>query len=240
MVVVADCRRAMAAVVTEFREHSYIRRRGRLTKAQARALDEIIPDYALTPDQVSQFTEGHAVGIEIGFGMGHALRHWAAGAPDWRLLGIELYQPGLGALTHGLHDEGLNNVRVLEYPAQEVFAQLSDASVDEVRIFFPDPWPKKRHHKRRLIQPEFVEALARVVKPGGLVRIATDWAPYAEWIRESFETCELFALQIDQVRSSESASSEAEVRGITNFERRGERLGHDIADLEYRRCWAGL
>lgn len=220
---------------SHYRSHSYIRRRGRLTKAQARALDEYTSSYAAQPEQILNLAGSHPLGIEIGFGMGHALLRWAMDAPRCRLFGIELYQPGIGALTDGLHREGISHVHVLEYPAQEVFAALPDACVDEVRIFFPDPWPKKRHHKRRLIQPDFVEALARVVKPSGLVRIATDWVNYAEWIRECFAACDEFTVQVDNVRTAETESAEERLRGVTNFERRGERLGHDITDFEYQR-----
>ena len=225
--------------MSEFRQHSYIRRHGRLTKAQARALDDYVPDYAIAPEQILETAAGRPVGIEVGFGMGHALLRWAADAAQWQLFGIDLYQPGIGALTDGLRRENLTNVRVLEYPAQEVFAALPDACVDEVRIFFPDPWPKKRHHKRRLIQPDFVVQLARTVKPAGVVRIATDWVPYAEWIRECFTESSQFATRMDRVRSASSDSSAEDVRGLTNFERRGERLGHDIADFEYVRVAQG-
>lgn len=220
----------------DYRSHSYIRRRGRLTKAQARALDEYTHSYAATPEAVAGLAGLEPLGIEIGSGMGHALLRWAADAPSWQLFGIELYEPGIGALTDGLRREEISNVHVLQYPAQEVFATLPDACVDEVRIFFPDPWPKKRHHKRRLIQPEFVQCLARAVKPDRVVRIATDWADYAEWIRECFAACEHFSVQLDQVRAAESASAGETLRGVTNFERRGERLGHDIADFEFLRC----
>ncbi len=221
---------------SDYRSHSYIRRRGRLTKAQARALHEYTATYAISPDQVMDMAGDHPVGFEIGFGMGHALLQWAADAPAWHLFGVELYQPGIGALTDGLRREELSNVFVLEYPAQEVCAALPPSCVDEVRIFFPDPWPKKRHLKRRLIQPPFVHELSRVVKPHGVVRIATDWAPYAAWIRECFAARTDFEVQLDQVRAADATPTDAALRGVTNFEKRGERLGHDIADFEYRRC----
>ena len=235
LVVPRDLCLALAASVSEFRQHSYIRRRGRLTKAQARALDEHTPSHAATLQEISQLAASKPVGIEIGFGMGHALLRWAASEPSWELLGVELYQPGIGALSDGLQREGLTNVRVLEYPAQEVIAALPAVSVDEVRIFFPDPWPKKRHHKRRLIQPDFLVALAQVMKPAGRVRLATDWLPYAQWIRECFAACTEFSCCADHIRKAGSASAEETLRGITNFERRGERLGHDITDFEYQR-----
>jgi len=221
--------------VSEFREHSYIRRRGRATQAQSRALAVYTARYAVEPEQIGALAGTECLGIEIGFGMGHALLRWATDAPQWRLLGIELYQPGIGALSDGLYRQSLHNVWVLEYPAQVVFAALPDARVDEVRIFFPDPWPKKRHHKRRLIQPDFVQELARTLKSGAVVRLATDWTPYAEWIRECFASCAAFEAVLDAVRGARTAATEASVRDTTNFERRGERLGHDVTDLVYRR-----
>jgi len=221
--------------MTEFRQHSYIRRRGRLTKAQARALNEYVPSYRIAAEDIVTAADEKPLGLEIGFGMGHALLRWAADAPDWLLLGVELYQPGIGALTDGLRREGLDNVRVVECPAQEVLVCLPDQSVDEIRIFFPDPWPKKRHHKRRLIQAPFVADMARVMKPAGSVRLATDWAPYAAWIREVFADCTAFRRVVDGQRTAAQESNFSELRGQTNFERRGERLGHDITDFEYRR-----
>ena len=221
--------------MTGFREHTYIRRRGRMTKAQARAFDGLAGTFEVTPQNVVDVAGGAPLGIEIGFGMGHALLQWADAARDWQLFGIELYQPGIGALMDGLARAELTNVHVLEYPAQEVIAVLPDACIDEVRIFFPDPWPKKRHLKRRLIQPEFLQALARVVKPGAVVRLATDWAPYADWMRECFTGCEHFTTEHDETRTADAPSNDDAVRDTTNFERRGERLGHDITDFVYRR-----
>jgi len=226
---------ALDTPVSEFRNHSYIRRKGRITKAQTKGLTTFATDFAVTPEQVIPAASGCPVGIEVGFGMGHALLRWAHDAPHFQLFGIELYQPGIGALADRLHREGMFNVHILEYPAQEVFAKLPNACVDEVRIFFPDPWPKKRHFKRRLVQPPFVEALADVVKPKGIVRLATDWVPYAAWIRECFGANSSFAPQFDRVRPAQSGSVQENVRGKTNFERRGEKLGHDITDFEYTR-----
>jgi tRNA (guanine-N7-)-methyltransferase len=214
-------------------EYTYIRRRGRTTKAQAHALEKLIDNYRVVPAEILSVAESSPLGIEIGFGMGHALFEWAQAAPDWQLFGIELYQPGIGALVHRLHSAEINNVHILEVPAQQVIAQLPECCVDEVRIFFPDPWPKKRHHKRRLIQPEFINDLTRVLKPLSLLRIATDWAPYAAWIRECLQSQTGLQMQIDHVRAAASEATIEIARQSTNFEKRGERLGHDIHDLVY-------
>ena len=219
----------------QFTSHAYIRRRGRMTRAQSRAFDTLTPNYSITADAIVAQADDKPLGIEIGFGMGHALLEWAAAVPDWFLCGIELYQPGVGALTDGLNRQELTNVRVIEQPAQLVLAALTDESVQEVRIFFPDPWPKKRHHKRRLIQPEFVAELARVLAPGGIVRVATDWAPYAEWMRECFATEPRLTVELDHIRGAEDEMITDSGRQTTNFERRGERLGHNIHDLVFNK-----
>ncbi len=181
--------------------------------------------------------DGFKRGMEIGFGMGDALLSWAQAEPEARLLGIELYQPGLGALVHRVFKEGIENVTVIDTAAQEVVAELPDECLDEVRIFFPDPWPKKRHFKRRLIQLPFVQDLARAVKSGGIVHLATDWTPYAEWMLEVIAECEDWQLDTNRVRASAELSSVK--RDSTKFERRGERLGHEIHDLIYRKVQSG-
>ncbi len=220
--------------------HPYIRRRGRTTVAQARGLSELLARYRVEPADWAEASAARR-GLEIGFGMGHGLLEWARQVPASRLLGVELYEPGIGALVDRLHKLEVANVAVVDQPAQDVVAALPDGCLDEVRVFFPDPWPKKRHHKRRLLQPAFVTALARVMNDGALLRVATDWTPYADWVREVMEAQAGFATQLDTVRAAEQSSVDddvsgaAEARPRTNFERRGERLGHDIHDLIYVR-----
>ncbi len=215
---------------------AYIRRRGRLTVGQARALDELA-HYRLSAgsgrfDLVQCFGRQAPVGLEIGFGMGHALLDWAQARPDWNLLGVEIYQPGVGALLLGLERLGLANVRVIEAAAETVLAdQLGTESLDEVRIFFPDPWPKKRHHKRRLIQPAFAALVAARLRPGGRLWLATDWQPYAEWMQMVLDAEPLLEPDPEPESTDESAASRVETR----FEARGLRLGHAIRDLRYRR-----
>ena len=206
--------------------------RGRLTTAQRRGLQELLPLYGFDddPDSVSQWARGSlAFGVEIGFGMGDALYQWACDVPDWNLLGIDIYAPGIGALANRLQLGGVNNVRILESRAEDAIAsRLPLASIDEVRIFFPDPWPKKRHHKRRLIQPEFCRLLVDRLKPNGLLWFVTDWVPYAEWAREIF-------FQTPGLMLCEDEGAGAAPRSETKFERRGLRLGHEITELRYRR-----
>lgn len=218
-------------------QRAYIRRRGRMTAGQSRALAELgrfrlpHPGDRLDPDVV--FRRSAPLGVEIGFGMGHALLDWARARPDLNLLGIEIYQAGIGALLLGLEREGIDNVRVLEAPAEAVLAErLAPGSVDEIRIFFPDPWPKKRHWKRRLIQPAFVALLADCLRPGGQLWLATDWVPYAEWMTEVLAgEPRLTALSATELATAALAQS----RLPTRFEARGARLGHAIRDLRYRR-----
>ena len=164
--------------------------------------------------------------------MGYELLAWAQQRPRWRLLGVELYQPGIGSMLSRLKTLGIANVRLVDQPAQLLLQQLTDESLSEVRIFFPDPWPKKRHHKRRLIQPDFLEQLHQKLLTGGTVRLATDWAAYAEWMVEHFAKHPGFELVQDEIRAANEPSVVAEeVREITKFEARGERLGHEIRDL---------
>jgi tRNA (guanine-N7-)-methyltransferase len=215
---------------------AYIRRRGRMTAGQSRALAEL-GRFVLEPgdaplDLEAVFGRTAPVGLEIGFGMGHALLAWAERRPDWSLLGLEIYQPGIGALLLGVERLLLENVRVMEAAAEVVLErQLGPASLDEVRIFFPDPWPKKRHHKRRLIQPAFVALLAERLRPGGLLWLATDWMPYAEWMTEVLADEPRFEREPEGEPGVEESLQD---RIQTRFEARGLRLGHEIRDLRYR------
>lgn len=216
---------------------AYIRRRGRMTAGQSRALAEL-GRFVLDPgdgalDLDAAFGRSAPVGLEIGFGMGQALLAWAERRPDWNLLGLEIYQPGIGALLLGVERLLLENVRAMEAAAEVVLEhRLGPASLDEVRIFFPDPWPKKRHFKRRLIQPAFVALLAERLRPGGLLWLATDWMPYAEWMTEVLAG----EPRLQREPEGEAGLEESlQDRIQTRFEARGLRLGHQIRDLRYRR-----
>ena len=218
------------------RQRTYLRRRGRMTRGQHRALDELAESRVHTagealPPWDELFGRSAPLGVEIGFGMGQALLDWASRKPDWNLLGIEVYQPGIGALLLGADREKLSHLQVLEGDAEQAFKiNFRPDSLDEIRIFFPDPWPKKRHHKRRLIQTSFVHLLARCLKPGGRLLLATDWEPYAQWMLEICNAQELL-----ENLAGEGYARRAEERVVTRFESRGERLGHEVRDLAYRR-----
>jgi tRNA (guanine-N7-)-methyltransferase len=207
-----------------------------MTRGQHRALDELADDQVhavgeATPNWPEIFGREAPMGVEIGFGMGQALLSWAAHQPDWNLLGIEVYQPGIGALLLGAQRDGLNNLQVLEGDAELAFeVNIDPDSLDEVRIFFPDPWPKKRHHKRRLVQPAFIKLLASRLKPGGRLLLATDWQAYAHWMLEVLSGEPLL-----ENFSAEGFAQRAHERVITRFEARGTRLGHDVWDLAFHR-----
>ena len=210
-----------------------------MTRGQQRALEQLAQQRVHqvgepAPDFSELFDREAPLGVEIGFGMGHALLSWAEQQPGWNLLGIEVYQPGIGALLLGAEREGLTNIQVLEGDAEQAFATMfAEASVDEVRIFFPDPWPKKRHHKRRLVQPAFINLLARILKPEGRLLLATDWVPYAEWM---LEVCA--AEPLLQNLADTGYSQRADERIVTRFEARGTKLGHEVRDLAFQRCQA--
>ena len=206
--------------------------RGRLTDAQRRALTEFLPEVAVDPltglDAAAIFGREAPLGVEIGFGAGDALLFWAENQPDWNLLGVEIYPPGIGSLLNRIQAKLVGNIRVAQARAEEVLERvLKPESVSEFRIFFPDPWPKKRHHKRRLIQPAFVAGLAERLACDGVIHAATDWAPYAEWMEATF------AQSPSLVR--EPPSQAEMLRPVTRFERRGQRLGHDIFEFRYRK-----
>ncbi|NBC49840.1 MAG: tRNA (guanosine(46)-N7)-methyltransferase TrmB [Gammaproteobacteria bacterium] len=171
--------------------------------------------------------------LEIGFGDGESLAAMAAAEPARDFIGLEVHRPGVGHLLLALERLGLDNVRVLRADASALLAsRLPAGSLDRVQLFFPDPWPKKRHHKRRIVQPGFIAAVARALRPGGTFHLATDWPPYAEWMLEMLDGApELFVNQAGPGRYAERPAS----RPITKFERRGQRLGHPVHDLLYRR-----
>lgn len=214
------------------RVRSFVLREGRLTPAQKRALDTLLPRYGAPAEGVldppALFGRRAPVVLEIGFGDGEVLATLAARHPERDFLGIEVHRPGVGRLLQRLEGDGLDNVRVVCADAVEVLRdRVPPASLDRVNVFFPDPWPKKRHHKRRLIQPPFVALLARALRPGGILHLATDWADYAAHMREVMAESPGF--------EAVDPSGAADERAETKFERRGERLGHRTCDLVYRR-----
>lgn len=215
---------------------SFVLRQGRATVAQQRALAELWPTYGIEftnqpLDFDSIFGRVAPRMIEIGFGAGEALLEYAKANPDVDCVGIEVHRPGVGHLLLGAQASSLSNLRVICHDAVEVLQHTPAASISFVHIFFPDPWPKKRHHKRRLIQPAFATLLARVLKQDGVLRLATDWEHYAHHMREVLDASADFL----NVAGDQGFVERAAMRPLTRFERRGQRLGHDVWDLQYRR-----
>jgi len=216
---------------------SFVRREGRITEAQKRALDELLPRYGVEPgeaplDFVALFGRDAPVHLEIGFGNGEALAAMAAAHPQNNYLGIEVHRPGVGALLRRIEAEGLANVRVACIDAKELLERrIAESSLSAVYVFFPDPWHKKRHHKRRLVQVEFVALLARKLRPGGLLHLATDWEDYAQHMLTVLATAESF----ENTAQPGPFTARPEDRTLTRFERRGHRLGHGVRDLVFRR-----
>jgi tRNA (guanine-N7-)-methyltransferase len=219
------------------RVRSFVRRPGRVTPAQRRAFAELLPRFGIDAPQgpldlAALFGRDARRVLDIGFGDGEALVTNALNNPDVDYVGVEVHEPGIGHLLLLLEQAAARNVRVIPRDAADVVPQLfAAASFDAVDLLFPDPWPKKRHHKRRLVQPAFVTELARVLKPGGLLHVATDWADYARHTREVLAGAEEF----EAVEQTELADEPLARRPPTKFERRGRRLGHDVFDLFYRR-----
>lgn len=219
------------------RIRSFVLREGRITPAQQRAFDAHWTryglDYAGAPRDFDAAFGRHAPRVlEIGFGNGEALAWAAAHDPARDYLGIEVHGPGVGRLMNALAAQGSDNVRIYKHDAVEVLErEIAPASLAEVRIWFPDPWPKKRHHKRRLIQPGFVALLASRVAPGGLLHLATDWADYAAHMLEVLEAAPDWRNRLGAGRYAERPAWRIE----THFERRGVRLGHGVWDLLYER-----
>ncbi len=215
------------------RIRSFVRRPGRLTPAQQRALDTLLPLYELDlalADVRDAFERSAPLVMEIGFGNGEALVAMASAEPGFNFVGVEVHEPGVGRALRAIHAAELVNVRVAMRDAVELLArQVRPGSLEQVRIYFPDPWPKKRHHKRRIIRPEFVGALATAIGSGGLLHLATDWAPYAEWMLEVLDQCDAFS------NLGHPYVERPEWRPQTRFERRGQGRGHEIFDLLFAR-----
>ncbi len=214
-----------------------MRRAGRTTVAQARALAELWPRYGIE-EPAGRLDLDEAFGrqaprhCEIGFGDGAALAAAAAASPEIDFLGIEVHEPGVGRLLLSVERQGLGNVRVIRHDAVEVLDRWLPANcLDRVNVFFPDPWPKKRHHKRRLIQAPFLASLHRVMRPGAVLHMATDWENYAEQMLEVADAFPGFT----NVAGEGHYSERPEERPETRFEKRGLRLGHGVRDLLYAR-----
>jgi tRNA (guanine-N7-)-methyltransferase len=226
---------ARAAPARLRKVRSFVRRPGRATAAQRRAFAELLPRFDADTSQgpldlARLFGRDSRRVLDIGFGDGEALVTNALNNPTVDYLGLEVHDPGIGHLLLLLEQTAITNVRVIARDAAEVVPQLLPAaSFDAIDLLFPDPWPKKRHHKRRLVQPPFVAEIARVLKNGGFLHVATDWADYARHTRE------VLAASVDliPVAAEDLCENPLALRPPTKFERRGRRLGHDVVDLFY-------
>ncbi|MET0380029.1 MAG: tRNA (guanosine(46)-N7)-methyltransferase TrmB [Spongiibacteraceae bacterium] len=215
---------------------SFVLRTGRMTAGQERALEEHWPSKGLLRengllDYATIFGRSAPIVLEIGFGMGASLVTMAKAAPDKDFIGIEVHRPGVGRLLHTMVEQGVENIRAYCDDAVEVLQQcIADDSLACVQIFFPDPWHKKKHNKRRLIQPEFVQLLRKKLQPGGVIHLATDWQDYAEHMLAVMSVAAGFKNQ-----GGDGYAPRPESRPLTKFEARGERLGHGVWDLLYEK-----
>ncbi|WP_028537128.1 tRNA (guanosine(46)-N7)-methyltransferase TrmB [Paludibacterium yongneupense] len=221
-----------------FQRHirSFVLRQGHLSAAQKRAIDDGMPSWGLeySPallDLEASFGRNAPKILEIGFGMGGASAEIAEQNPERDYLGIEVHSPGVGNLLKLISEKALSNMRLIQHDAVEVIDNMLPlASLDGIHIFFPDPWPKKRHHKRRLIQPELIARLAARLKPGAYLHAATDWEEYAVQILDVFSQETLLANSV-----AEGFAPRPDYRPLTKFEQRGIRLGHGVWDIIFKR-----
>jgi tRNA (guanine-N7-)-methyltransferase len=206
---------------------SFVLRQGRTTPAQGRALEQLLPKYGIAfSDQKIASERNAPLVLEIGSGMGETTIEIAKGHPEADFIAIEVHGPGVGSLLNRIEAEKLANLRVIRHDAVEVLQRMvDDDSLAAIHIFFPDPWPKKRHHKRRLVQPAFVSLLAGKLAAGGTVHLATDWPEYAEQMAAAFSASSAF-------QKGERGFAE---RPTTKFEQRGRRLGNPMRDLVFVR-----
>lgn len=214
---------------------SFVLRQGRMSGAQQRYMDEMLPKvgipYRAAPlDLEAAFGRKAPKILEIGFGMGETTARIATAHPGQDYLGIEVHGPGVGALCKLLAEGDICNVRIMQHDAVEVMRDMiADGALAGVHVFFPDPWRKARHHKRRIIQPDFVALVASKLAPGGYLHCATDWEDYAHWMLE------VLAAEPALQNTAEGFAPRPDYRPLTKFENRGLRLGHGVWDLVFRR-----
>jgi tRNA (guanine-N7-)-methyltransferase len=218
---------------------SFVRREGRATQAQKQALVELWPLYGFQPELEAEtvinfdglFGRAAPLALEIGYGDGEALVDAAMQRLDTSFIGAEVYPPGVGHCLLRIEAQELTNIRLVQLDAIDLLkSHIPDAALKEIRLFFPDPWPKKKHHKRRIVNACFCQLISRKLLPGGQIHFATDWAPYAEWAMEVFEACPT----LENVAGAGRFTPRPKNRTLTKFERRGLRLGQAPQDLIYR------
>lgn len=216
---------------------SFVLRQGRLTKAQQNALDNHWHDYGIDYSEQELnfedlFGNSNEVILEIGFGNGESLLQQAIEQPEYNFIGIEVHGPGVGHLIHSANVQGVHNIKVIRHDAIEVLQhQIADNSLKQIQLFFPDPWHKKRHHKRRIIKPDFIQKIHQKLADGGSFHMATDWQHYAEQMLEQMDDADDFS----NTAGKGNYSADKGFRCETKFERRGLRLGHGVWDLIYKK-----
>ena len=217
---------------------SFVLRQGRITAGQERAFAEHWSRYgldvsdALRVDAAALFGDARDLNLEIGFGNGESLVQMAQAAPEAGYIGIEVHRPGVGHALLAAAAADLNNLRLIRHDAVAILRDhVADGTLARVQIYFPDPWPKARHHKRRIVQKPFTDLIWRKLRAGGEIHCATDWAEYAEWIRDVFADDPKW----QNLGDDDGYAPRPEWRPQTKFERRGERLGHGVWDLRYRK-----
>ncbi len=216
---------------------SFVRREGRLTPGQQKAIDTLWSDFAIDEgdsiiDLNELFGRDAPKVLEIGFGNGASLAQMASAQPDQDFVGIEVHRPGVGQLLKAIDEQGLTNLRVACTDAVVLLQdRITDNALDRLQLYFPDPWHKKRHHKRRIIQPSFVELLSQKIKSGGHLHMATDWQHYAEQMLEDLSN------NSDFINCGDDSGyiERPDYRPLTKFEQRGHRLGHGVWDLLFKR-----
>ena len=219
------------------RIRSFVKREGRLTSGQERALKELFPLYGITLEDkqlnLSEVFQRTAPTVfEIGFGNGTSLAEMAMNNPQQNYIGVEVHRPGVGNLLLQIEKLNLKNLRVINDDAVEVLQQMiADESLDAVYLFFADPWHKKRHHKRRIVQQEFAQMLRKKLKSGGVFHMATDWENYAEYMMEVMTAAEGF----DNTAGKNQYVPKPDYRPVTKFEQRGHKLGHGVWDLIFKK-----
>lgn len=216
---------------------SFVLRQAKITNGQQKAIEELMPKFGIAyQNQIinleSIFARPAAKIIEIGFGMGNATWQIAKNNPENDYIGIEVHLPGVGALLMQLQENDVQNLRVIRYDAIEVLkSMIADNSITGFHIYFPDPWHKTRHHKRRIIQKEFIELLCKKLQPNGYIHLATDWENYAEWMLDILQQND----NLINMSTSNDYVPRPDFRPLTKFENRGIKLGHGVWDLIFKK-----
>ncbi|QBY03177.1 tRNA (guanosine(46)-N7)-methyltransferase TrmB [Thalassotalea sp. HSM 43] len=216
---------------------SYVKREGRLTKGQARALETLWDSMGLNHSDgmltmSAVFGNDNPVTLEVGFGMGKSLVEMAKNDPERNFIGIEVHRPGVGACLALAEEQGVTNLRVYEHDAIEIIADcIPNGSIDTMQLFFPDPWHKARHHKRRIVKPEFIESIRQLLRVGGVFHMATDWENYAECMLDDMSGAPGFK----NLSENGDYVPRPDSRPLTKFENRGQNLGHGVWDLQFEK-----